>query len=273
METPERMAAGTPIELFAIGTELVLGRIQDTNSYWMAQRIAELGGNLRRVTQLVDNLDQIIECLGDSLRRGTGILITTGGLGPTPDDLTVEAVARVLQRRTVVDEATLDDYMRRRNLKSRDEISAGLLKMATVPEGSEVRQNPAGWAPCTFVRHEGGAIVILPGPPKEMEAVFTLHVAELISHASARKTAALRVVVNMYESEVSPVLQEVMARYPDCYLKAYVAMRDAFDQALPVDVVATGADEDAARHALEQALACFRDLVQARGKTMEYYEP
>jgi hypothetical protein len=64
-----------------------------------------------------------------------------------------------------------------------------------------------------------------------------------------------------------------MARYPDCYLKAYVAMRDAFDQALPVDVVATGADEDAARHALEQALACFRDLVQARGKTMEYYEP
>jgi hypothetical protein len=50
-------------------------------------------------------------------------------------------------------------------------------------------------------------------------------------------------------------------------------MRDAFDQALPVDVVATGTDEDAARHALEQALACFRDLVQARGKTMEYYEP
>src|SRR5207247_10383630 len=93
MDTPRSAAAGTPIELFAIGTELVLGRIQDTNSYWMAQRITELGGNLRRVTQLVDDLDQITEALSDSLRRGTGIIITTGGLGPTPDDLPVPPVA------------------------------------------------------------------------------------------------------------------------------------------------------------------------------------
>src|SRR5713101_1739496 len=126
MDTPQPVAAGTPIELFAIGTELVLGRIQDTNSYWMAQRIAELGGNLRRVTQLVDDLGQITEALGESIRRGTGLIITTGGLGPTPDDLTVEAVARALKRGTVVDEATLDDYVRRRNLTSRDDLSAGL---------------------------------------------------------------------------------------------------------------------------------------------------
>src|SRR5947209_10349687 len=223
METSERMAAGTPIELFAIGTELVLGRIQDTNSYWMAQRIAELGGNLRRVTQLVDDLDQITAALGESIRRGTGLIITTGGLGPTPDDLTVEAVARALNRGTVVDEPTLDDYMRRRNLASRDEITPGLLKMATVPEGSEVRQNPAGWAPCTFVHHDGGTIIIMPGPPKEMEAVFTMHVSETVAAASAHKTAALRVVVNMFESEVSPHMQEVMARFPGTYLKAYVA--------------------------------------------------
>jgi hypothetical protein len=76
----------------------------------------------------------------------------------------------------------------------------------------------------------------------------------------------------MYESEVSPVLQEVMARYPGCYLKAYVAMRDAFETALPVDVVATGEDDAAARHALQEAVSFFRELVQARGKTMEYYE-
>src|SRR5947207_10421331 len=173
MAIERRVPAGAPIELFAIGTELVIGRIQDTNSYWMAQKIAELGGNLRRVTQLVDDLDQIVEALGDSLRRGTGVIITSGGLGPTPDDLTVEAVAKVLGRATVVDEPTLEDYMRRRNLTSRDELSAGLIKMATVPEGSEVRQNPAGWAPCTFVHHDGGTIVIMPGPPKELEAVFT----------------------------------------------------------------------------------------------------
>lgn len=272
MESGTGVSAGTPIELFAIGTELVIGRIQDTNSFWMAQRIAELGGNLRRVTQLVDDLDQIVEALANSLGRGTGIIITTGGLGPTPDDLTVAAVARVLNRETVVDEATLDDYMRRRNLNSRDEISPGLRKMATVPAGSEVLQNPAGWAPCTFVRHEGGSIIIMPGPPKEMEAVFTLHVAGAIAAASEHKTAALRVVVNMHESEVSPLMQEVMARCPGCYLKAYVAMREAFESALPVDVVATGGDDAAARHALQEAVTCFSDLIQARGKKMEYYD-
>jgi nicotinamide-nucleotide amidase len=272
MESGSGLPGGTPIELFAIGTELVIGRIQDTNSFWMAQQIAALGGNLRRVTQLVDDLDQIVEALGDSLSRGTGIIITTGGLGPTPDDLTVEAVARVLNRETVVDEATLDDYMRRRNLSSRDEISAGLRKMATVPAGSEVLQNPAGWAPCTFVRHDGGSIIIMPGPPKEMEAVFTLHVAGVIAQTSVRKPAALRLVVNMHESEVSPLMQEVMARCPGCYLKAYVAMREAFENALPVDVVATGEDDAAARHSLQEAVTFFSELVQARGKTMEYYE-
>lgn len=271
MET-QPVLQGTPIEVYAIGTELVLGRIQDTNSYWMAQQIAELGGNLRRITQLVDDLDQIVEALRDSLRRGTGIIITTGGLGPTPDDLTVEAVARALNRGTVVDEPTLEDYIRRRNLSSRADISPGLMKMATVPEGSEVRQNPAGWAPCTFVRHDAGMIIIMPGPPKEMEAVFTLHVSEAIAQASARKTAALRVVVNMFESEVSPLLQEVMARYPGCYLKAYVAMRDPSGQTLPVDVVAAAADDAAAHHLLQEALSFFGELVTARGKTMEYGE-
>jgi nicotinamide-nucleotide amidase len=254
---------GAPIEIFAIGTELVLGRIQDTNSYWMAQQIAELGGNLRRVTQLVDDLDQIVEALEDSLRRGTRMIITTGGLGPTPDDLTVEAATKVLNRDTVVDEETL---------QSRDEISPGLLKMATVPAGSEVCQNPAGWAPCTFVRHDGGTIVIMPGPPKEMEAVFTLHVSEAVSALSAHKTAALRVVVTMFESEVSPLMQEVMARYPSSYLKAYVALRDPGGQTLPLDVVATGVDDHAARHTLQEAVSFLGELVTARGKTMEYYD-
>jgi molybdopterin-biosynthesis enzyme MoeA-like protein len=172
----------------------------------------------------------------------------------------------------VVDEPTLDDYMRRRNLTSRDELTAGLIKMATVPEGSEVRQNPAGWAPCTFVHHDGGTIVIMPGPPKELEAVFTLHVAELITQVSDTKTAALRVVVTMFESEVSPLMQEVMARFPTCYLKAYVALRDAGGQTLPLDVVATGPNDHEARQTLQEAVSLLGELVTARGKTMEYGE-
>jgi molybdenum cofactor synthesis domain-containing protein len=262
----------TTIEIFAIGTELVLGRIQDTNSFWMAQRVAELGGSVRRMTTLTDDLDDIVRALKDSLARETSLIITSGGLGPTPDDLTVEAVCRVLGCRNSVHEPTLEDYIRRRNLSGPDQISPGLLKMATVPEGSDVFANPAGWAPCTVVPAGASRIVILPGPPRELEAVFQLYVAGLIASSTFNKSAALRVAVNMFESEVSPLLQEVMRRHPNTYLKAYVAMREAFEQGLPVDVVATGPDEAAAQHALQQAVATFSELVTARGKTMEYYD-
>jgi molybdenum cofactor synthesis domain-containing protein len=264
------LGESSTIEIFAIGTELVLGRIQDTNSYWMAQRIAELGGTVRRLTTLTDDLDDIVHALRDSLARATGILITSGGLGPTPDDLTVEAVCRVVGRRSFVHEPTLDDYVRRRNLSGRDQISPGLHKMATVPEGSEVCANPAGWAPCTVVPAGESRIVILPGPPKELEAVFQLYVSGLIAASTTNKSAALRVAVNMFESEVSPLLQEVMAKYPNTYLKAYVAMREAFEQGLPVDVVASGPDATQAQQALQEAVTLFAELVTARGKRMEY---
>src|SRR5262249_12077157 len=116
-------------------------------------------------------------------------------------------------------------------------------------------------------------VVVVPGPPREMEAVFTLHVAQRVAALTATKTAALRVVVNMFESEVSPLMQEVMGRYPNTYLKAYVAMREAFEHGLPVDVVATGADTAAAQTLLQETVTFFGELVAARGKRMEYYEP
>jgi nicotinamide-nucleotide amidase len=262
-----------PVEIFAIGTELVIGRIADTNSQWLSSRIAELGGEVRRITILADDLEQIVGAFKDSLTRGTRLLLVSGGLGPTPDDLTIEAVARVLGCAVEVDEATLQDYIRRRNLSGRDQLTPGLMKMATVPAGAEVCPNPAGWAPCTICRAGDATIIVLPGPPREMEAVFQMHVAERVAALSGHKSAALRVVVNMFESEVSPLLQEVMGRYPGTYLKAYVAMREAFEHGLPLDVVATGADATAANDLLQQAVTMLSELVTARGKKMEYYNP
>jgi nicotinamide-nucleotide amidase len=238
----------------------------------MAQRVGELGGSVRRITALVDDLNEIVRALRDSLSRGTRLLLVSGGLGPTPDDLTIEAVARVLGCEVEVDEATLEDYIRRRNLSGRDQLTPGLMKMATVPAGSEVLANPAGWAPCTICRAAEATLIVLPGPPREMEAVFTMHVASRVAALTEHKSAALRVVVNMYESEVSPLMQEVMAKFPGTYLKAYVAMREAFEHGLPVDLVATGDDSESARHLLQQAVTYFGGLVHARGKRMEYFE-
>ena len=93
------------IELFSIGTELILGQIQDTNAHWIAQQVLQLGGTLRRATMLRDEADEMLEALEDSVSRKTDLILTTGGLGPTPDDMTVEIIANIIGTRQVVHEA------------------------------------------------------------------------------------------------------------------------------------------------------------------------
>jgi molybdenum cofactor synthesis domain-containing protein len=266
------VASAPTIELFAIGTELVLGLIQDTNSYWIAQQVAQLGGHLRRVTMLRDDREEMLRVLNDSVERGTDIIITTGGLGPTPDDMTVEIATELIGSRTIVHEPTIEFYMQRRNLTKREEVTPGMVKMATIPEGAEVSFNPVGWAPCIRVQKNQSVIFILPGPPREMEALFTRYVAEFISSNYEIKTAKQRVLVPMFESEASPLMQKVMQRFPNTYLKGYVALRASLEHALPIDVFAIGSDTANAQDVLAAALDYFAELVREKGKQVELYE-
>src|SRR5262249_39605940 len=112
---PEASSPASPVEIFSIGTELLIGRIQDTNSFWLAQQVSELGGTIGRISIVGDHAPTIVEALGDAVRRGAGTIMTTGGLGPTPDDLTVECVARLAGVGTVVHAPALADYVRRRD--------------------------------------------------------------------------------------------------------------------------------------------------------------
>ncbi len=260
------------IELFSIGTELILGQIQDTNAHWIAQQVLQLGGILRRATMLRDEADEMLEALEDSVSRKTDLILTTGGLGPTPDDMTVEIVANIIGTRQVVHEETMAAFIERRQLKSSDELSTAAIKMATVPETAEVFQNPAGWAPCISVIKDESTICMMPGPPREMKAIFDAHVAPLIAKRYSAKIATLRVHVSMFEAEVSPLLQQVMGKYPDVYLKAYVALRRTDGKYMPVDLVSTGTDEEHAQTQLQEAVDYFRHLVTEKGKVFSLEE-
>ncbi|HAA76173.1 TPA: damage-inducible protein CinA, partial [Candidatus Latescibacteria bacterium] len=136
------------VELYSIGTELLMGQIQDTNAFWMAQQIARLGGHIRRIVILDDDIEDMVRVLGNTVDRKTRAIITTGGLGPTPDDLTVEAIARLKGVDIVVNESLVEKFMRDREIEKREDVRPGLVKMATSPEGSIVHPNPAGVAPC-----------------------------------------------------------------------------------------------------------------------------
>jgi molybdenum cofactor synthesis domain-containing protein len=263
-----------PIEIYSIGTELLNGQIQDTNSFWMAQQIAALGGYVRRIAILDDDVDELRSVLGDACERQTRMVITTGGLGPTPDDLTVEVLASILGVAVEEDEAMVARFMENRGIEKREDVSPGLLKMARRPAGAIAHPNPAGVAPCVQAEKGDTTICALPGPPREVEALFRQTLEPMIAELYSGTRSSARVVVNLPESQCGPILHSVMEACPGTYLKAFVALseRTADGQRLPVDVVAWAASEEEAEALLARALTMFTEQAAEKGSAMEIVE-
>ncbi len=262
------------VELYSIGTELLMGQIQDTNAFWMAQQVARLGGHISRIVILDDDIEDVVRVLRDSISRETRVIITTGGLGPTPDDLTVEAIARLKGVDVVVNESLVEKFRRDREIAKREDVKPGLVKMATSPDGSIVHANPAGVAPCVETVIEGTTIYNLPGPPREVQALFNQSVEGAIAEIYTANRVVLRVAVNLPESELGPILHDVMGLHPNTYLKAYVALRERVEdgQRLPVDIVAQEEDAQTASDLLKQTLAIFTQMVEEKGSSVEVIE-
>jgi nicotinamide-nucleotide amidase len=157
-------------EIVAIGSELLLGQIVDTNSAWMAQRLAEIGVNLFYKTIVGDNAGRMREIISRALER-SDVVITSGGIGPTEDDLTREIVAEVTGRKLVLDPQLLQQIEER--FRKRGFImTPNNEKQAYIPAGSIPVENPNGTAPSFIVEEPRGMIISLPGVPFEMRWLF-----------------------------------------------------------------------------------------------------
>ena len=154
-------------EIVAIGSELLLGQIIDSNSAWIAQRLAGVGVNLFYKTVVGDNEDRMAAILDRALER-SDVIITTGGIGPTRDDLTREAVARVMKRQIVTDPGALED-LRERFQRRGFILTKNNEKQAQIPVDATVIKNPNGTAPAFMVEDDRGIIVSVPGVPFEMK--------------------------------------------------------------------------------------------------------
>ena len=166
-------------ELISVGTEILLGQIVNTNAAWLAQRLATFGVNVYRQVTVGDNLNRLAATITDSLSRAD-LLILTGGLGPTDDDLTREGVALATNRPLETDDAQKQWLIQR--FQSRfGKMPENNLKQALKPKGSLILPNPNGTACGYAVPHLDKWIFLLPGPPWEMEAMFENEVVPLLS--------------------------------------------------------------------------------------------
>lgn len=153
-------------EIVSIGSELLLGQIVDTNASWIAQRLAEAGVNLFYKTTVGDNMDRMVETLDRALDR-SDVVITGGGIGPTQDDLTREAIAQVTGREVVTDPDSLTE-LRERFQKRGFILTKNNERQAQIPSGAIVVRNPNGTAPAFIVETDRGVTISLPGVPFEM---------------------------------------------------------------------------------------------------------
>lgn len=156
--------------IFSIGNELVEGLILDTNSKYLSEKLKTLGYYVIRIETLPDRFDVLVERFKTGLLE-VDLLITTGGLGPTEDDLTREALAEALGRKLILDENIAQELIERA-LKYYGKAPESVKKQAMVIEGAKVLDNPVGTAPGQMIEFDGKAVVILPGPPAEMIPIF-----------------------------------------------------------------------------------------------------
>jgi nicotinamide-nucleotide amidase len=202
------------------GTEVLTGRVRDTNGPWLADRLLELGIELAHITICGDRPEDMEAALQFQADEGCDVIVTSGGLGPTADDLTMDAVARFCGRAMVHDpelEARIQEIVRPilRRYPRIDEqaLRKGSAKQATVPDGAEVIE-PAGTAPgavVTPVDADRPAIVVLPGPPRELQAMWPAAVAtEPFQRATAGAVDYEQRMLRLFgmpESEIAETLR------------------------------------------------------------------
>ena len=170
-----RPPAAPALEIVTIGDELLLGETVDHNSAWLGRRLAAEGIRVARRATVGDDEDAIAAAVREALDR-TGTVLCTGGLGPTPDDLTRPAVARLFGRRLLLDPALLEALRARFRARGLEmpEINR---TQAEVPEGATIFPNPYGTAPGLALQDERGRLaILLPGVPRELHAIVAQHV-------------------------------------------------------------------------------------------------
>ena len=171
-------------ELISVGTEILLGDIVNTNSQYLSKRLAALGIGVLHQSTVGDNRERLLRAIDEAFRENE-LIILTGGLGPTPDDLTKEVCAEYFGLDMYTDEAVADKikgYFEKKGLT----MPESNLKQALIPEGSITLQNNNGTAPGSIIEKDGKIAVILPGPPFEMKPMFEESVVPFLRRFSER---------------------------------------------------------------------------------------
>lgn len=256
------------MEVFSIGDELLRGIVQDTNSHWILQRLTARGARVGRVCVLPDEPEIVADALRAALARAVDLVMTHGGLGPTEDDRTREALA-LATGLPCEPHADAEAIVRRRYRElagqgrvTHAELNDARLRMSLLPRGAAALDNHVGAAPGIVIRHGATTIVSLPGVPPELHWIFESPLApvldEVLGPGAFHEWTA--VASTSDESVIAHALAGVQRDHPNVYVKSR-AKAFGEDQQVRITLTAAGGTDDealrlvsAARSQLSRAL-------------------
>ena len=200
-------------EIIAIGSELLAPDRTDTNGLWLTEKLNSIGIEVKLKTIVGDDDARLEETIKDAVKRSR-VVITTGGLGPTEDDITRKVAARALGRRLLLDEDVLA-WIRGRFESFGRTMPERNSRQAMVIDGAEVLDNPNGTAPGLFIEHEEASVALLPGPPREMRPMFETFVLPRLTEKAGNLRVVRRLlrVAGMGESAVDELIAPVYMKY------------------------------------------------------------
>lgn len=257
-------------EILSIGNELLTGKTLNTNERWLARRVTELGGSVARATTVRDNLADIKGAVEEILRRRPTILLTSGGLGPTFDDMTLQAMAESTGRALSLHKSALRMVRAKYHAlrgRGRIPLTRSRMKMAMLPEGAQALPNPVGTAPGVLLTVTGSKIVCLPGVPTELKRIFQDSVASIILQETggARRVSRSLRVQRVFESELAPLIERVMNRNPGVYIKSHPKGGEQRGHSeIELDFIAQSSSKIESRERIQHAI---EDMVRTLPKT------
>jgi len=261
------------VEMLIIGNEVLIGKTKDTNSNWMAKRIAKFGHRLRRITTVADELVEISKALKEILERKPDMIITSGGLGPTFDDLTLEGIAKGLGRKIVRNEHAYNMIKKsyenafKRGILKLEGMTKEREKMAYLPKGAKPLKNLRGTAPGVEINQNGTLIFCLPGVPMEMKGMFNNSILQNLKDTKGKFVEKGFTFKGIGESQIAAYTTKIEKKFPQLWIKTHPRLGEFLAE---IELSITAFNIEDGEELVDNALDELREIVlKLKGKIQE----
>jgi len=254
-------------EIITIGNEILSGRTINTNASHIARRLTSLGYNIRRITVVMDEIEEIASAFKEALSRKPRLIVSTGGLGPTYDDKTNEGLAKALntelELNTIAYNMLLEKYS-----KLNIEMTEERKKMAMMPKGAIAVENNVGVAPGILVEYEGVIILATPGVPKEMEDILETFIKKYLKvKPNVKYVETSFILEGVMESTIAPYVKQLVKKY-DLYIKTHPKGQELVKPVLEIQVAGSSTNESEIKEKVQKAVEELKQIGKQLGGTI-----